>query len=398
MTAKRPHSLVLCALLLALSPMLAWAGETITLWHKEESELSRRTLEELCDMFAEQHNVAIETTRIDPTELAPVLIKNTMDGSGPDVAFVPADLVGHYRELKLSPISEELQSPDVKPLFLDTAKLQTTLYGAPILGGNHLMMYYNKRYVDKPARNWDELFAQHEKFQKMEIKTIGWHYSEPFWFVGFVGAFGGWPITEGQITLDTRALKDALIFYKSLADWGVIDKDCDYSCGAQRFYNGEYAYAINGDWAYSDVEKALGKDFGVAMIPAVGDRVVTPMFATTALVFPNQSLEGKKAAILKAFMRFMQGAEVQEHWYKAAGRFPVHSDVFQQFLSTADDNRKQALAELEVARIMPNDPNMAYIWQGLRKGMARFLTGTIDVGNVTDVMQKFVDHQRTKQN
>lgn len=363
----------------------------IILWHKETE--AKKFLEELCAEFGKKEQVTVKAEYIPINHLKQALIKSSFDGRLPDMALVPSDFAGISSLISLSEVPVSLKNADISENAYATIQHDGKIYGAPILGGNHIMLYYNKKKVKKPAATWDELFAQKPVLEQLGTKTIGWSYNDIYWFVGFVGAFGGCPVDGNTVSLNSKAMQDALIFYKSLSEKGLIPRDCNYECNTERFFSGEFAYTLNGDWAYLETEKALGKNFGVALIPLVGTEAVTPMYSTHALVFPGKSLQGSKADILKKFILTLQSEKIQRRWYTVLKRLPVHEKVLDEFKQQADPNQQQLLKQLDFARPMPSSPGMSFAWEGMRKGFSRFMTGSLDAKQAAELMQEIAESQ-----
>ncbi|MCI5157294.1 MAG: extracellular solute-binding protein [Candidatus Electrothrix sp. AUS1_2] len=379
------------ALFFLFTPPVHAEEMNIILWHKETA--SKEFISDLCAEFSKKHQVSVKAEYIPVNHFKQALIKSSLRGRLPDIALVPSDFVGLCSLINLSEIPASLNNPNIGENAYATVRVGGKIYGAPVLGGNHIMMYYNKEKVKTPATTWAELFAQKAELEQQGIKTIGWSYNDVYWFVGFMGAFGGWPMEGEKITLNTKAMQEALTFYKSLADKGLIPQDCNSGCSTERFFAGEFAYALNGDWAYLETEKALGKNFGVAVIPSIGTRPVTPMYSTHALIFPGKSLQGPKREILEQLIRTMQSEQVQRHWYTALKRLPVHEKVLAEFKQQADPNQQQLLKQLERARAMPGEPGMCYAWEGIRKGFYRFLAGSLDADQASALMQQVAEPQ-----
>lgn len=361
----------------------------IYLWHKEAT--AKEFIRDICAEFSKKHGVQIKAEYIPVNHLKQALIKRALRGRMPEIALVPSDFVGLFSLINLSEVPASLNNPDIGENAYGTVRIGGKIYGAPILGGNHIMMYYNKKKVKTPATTWAELYAQKAALEQQGVKPIGWSYNDVYWFVGFMGPFGGWPMEGGEITLNTKAMQDALTFYKSLADKGLIPRDCNSNCGTKRFFKGDFAYALNGDWAYLQTEKELGQDFGVAVIPSIGTKPVTPMYSTHALVFPGKALQGPKRKILEQFTMTMQSEPIQRRWYTALKRLPVHKKVLNDFKQQADPNQRQFLRQLEIARAMPSEPSMSYAWEGIRKGFYRFLAGSLDAKQASALMQKVAE-------
>ncbi|WP_417911595.1 sugar ABC transporter substrate-binding protein [Candidatus Electronema sp. TJ] len=363
----------------------------IIFWHKESD--STKFIDLACSEFSKENNVILKAEYIPVDQLKQELLKWSLRGKMPDVVFVPSDFIGIHAQLRLSEIPSSLKNPQISEECHATASSCGKLYGAPVLGGNHLMLLYNKRFVRQPAATWTELATQRTELERQDVELIGWNYNEMYWFVSFLGAFGGWPMKGGKITLDSQAMQEALRFYKSLADQGLVSRECGYDCCAKLFFAGKFAYALNGDWAYAQAEQALGENLGVAVIPALASGPAVPMFSTHVLIFPQDSLNGSKGEVLKKFILFMQSVEMQRRMRRELKRIPVHQKVLAEFQQEADANQQKILRQLELARAMPSEPGMTFAWEGMRKGFHRFMTGSVDAAQAAQLMQRIAENE-----
>jgi maltose-binding protein MalE len=365
--------------------------EGIILWHKETG--ARELLEQLCADFSSSHQVKVRVEYIPHDQIKQNLLKAATRKQMPDVVLVPSDFVGLYQELSLAAVPPELQNASIESIYLESIEYAGTFYGAPILGGNHLLLFYNKQFVTQAAQTWDALLEQKTAIEAQGVQVIGWNYPEMYWFIPFLGAFGGWPLEGETIRLNSPAMHQALRFYKSLADQGLVPQNCTYDCSLSRFMAGDFAYAINGDWAYAEIEQALGDKLGVAVLPAIGEKPLVPMFSSHALLFPNHSLHGPKAALLQKFLFFMQDAEPQGRWYEVAQRIPVEGEILKEIKKKACERQVEVFKQLEYARPMPNHPVMAFVWEAMRKGFLLFLTGSVDEKTASQYMQDLAEQR-----
>ncbi len=377
-----------CLVLVFLNPESFAAEKNIILWHKETG--ARELLESLCADFSSRYSIQVRMEYIPHDQMKQHLLKAVARKQAPDAVLVPSDFVGLYQELALAAVPLTLQHPDIEAKYLASVEHAGTYYGAPIVGGNHLLLFYNKKFVRQAAQTWEELLKQKKDIEAQGVQVIGWNYQEMYWFVPFLGAFGGWPL-EGH--LDSPAMHQALVFYKSLADQGLIPHSCTYDCSLSRFVAEEFAYAINGDWAYAEIAQALGDKLGLALLPSIADKALVPMFSSHALLFPNHSLSGPKASELQQFILFMQQPENQGRWYSTTKRIPVLGKVLKDIRENADAQQQQILRQLDFAQPMPNDPVMAFVWEALRKGFLLFMTGSVDEKTASRYMQELTERQ-----
>lgn len=363
----------------------AQASPSITFWHNLSPEL----LNALCHTFTKQTGIAVNPKWYRGPDYAPALLNRVAADTLPDVALMPADMLALDRELRFSPIPPGLQSKSILPNTIRAGMHGNILLGAPTTWGNHLMLYYNRDYVTQPAATFAELEKQATALNAKGIKPLGFNFNEMYWFVPFMGAYGGWPLNEkGELTLNTHATEEALEFYFSLVSKGLTPADCDNACSLQRFAKGEFAYSIGGDWMYKELSEKLGTRFGVATLPNIGTRTLKPMYTSYLLTFPNHSLEGPKRAQLIKFLQFMQSPAIQRRWAKEGGLLPVDTVVFNETISQADANKQNLLRQLRQARPMPNERMMAHAWNGMAKGFTAMKNGRVDAEKAGLLMQQ----------
>ncbi len=303
----------------------------------------------------------------------------------PHLLLSPADVVGYHKHYRLSEVPANIRFPGVRPQYASAAQVDGKTYAVPILGGNHLLLFYNKKFVKKPAQTWDELAAQREELNKKGVGVIGWYYVEPYYFLPFLTAFGSWPLSRGTVNLDTVAMRKALEFYKSLSDRRLVPVDCGVDCPTRRFYGEKFAYAINGDWALHEASRELGSNFGVTAIPQIGKSELRSVRIPHALAFPGRSLSGPHRDTLIRFTQFLLSPEIQTRWMNEAQRIPA---LERDLPGNPDEILKLSLQEEKRALDLPSGCRTVFLWQTMRKGMATFFSGGNDAADVSSMMQK----------
>ena len=363
-------------------------------------ETAEHLLKEGVRQFEDETGYKVNLVFININKLKQVLIKGSIANSLPDVVLAPSDFVGLAPTINLSKVPSAIYNKDLMPESLGSVELEGAHYGVPVMGGNHLMLFYNKKWVKKPATSWQELQAQAIELRKKGVEPIGWNYPEMYWFMGFVGTFGGAPITDGKVSMNSQPFADGLTFYKGLADSGLISSSCNYDCAQKDFQEGRFAYVINGDWALGDFEHSLGDDLGIAVIPNIGDKPFRPLFSTVALLFPGLSLEGKKAKSLQALAQFFQEESFQGQQFSKMRFLPVNKKSFAKVKAGANQNIKMLLKQLAQGLPMSPAPMMTNAWTGMRKGFDRYMAGVLSAKEAAAYMQKFSerDYQKTRGN
>lgn len=316
-------------------------------------------------------------------------------GKAPDVILQPSDHLGLHQYAHYSEIDRNRLKADLSKRVWESAYSDGGLFGAPVFQGNHLMLYYNKSLSSQPAADWVDLFKQEADFKERGFRAISWSYDEPFWFLPFLGAFGGWPIQDGVITLDTPEMAKALEFYKSLRTRKLPAPDCSLPCTMDMFKKGKVAYTINGEWAAKEFHEVLGDNLGIAPIPQVEGRTVVATFATHVLAFPNQGLQGEHSELLYELINYLQSHEIQKQVWNVMGAIPVEQKAFQYAANNADDYRKDMITLMNNTRALPSDQAMTFIWDAIGKGFIRHQEGAVNAPQATKLMQKLADrHMR----
>lgn len=378
---------VFVALFCSLGAMTATATGPLVFWNNQQGA---SVVKGIANDFTRQSGIPVETTWIIQADYRTQLLRHAADGDPPDVALVAADFLSMNKELKFSEIPDQAKGRDIVPNALPSGRYEGHQLGAPIIWGNHLLLYYNKDFVTQPARSFAEMERQIPLFKARGVKPLGMNFGEMYWMVPFVGAYGGWPLgPKGELTLNTPAMTQALDYYFGLVKKGLTLKECRIDCALDRFMDGEFAYAINGDWAYRVLSENLGDKLGVAPLPVIDARKpLVPMFGAYVLVFPNRSLEGPKREALLKFLRYMQSPEVQRRWFREASLLPVNSKVFREVSAQANPYVKASLTQLASARAMPNDRGMAFAWDGMAKGYSSLYNNLSDPKQAAALMQQ----------
>lgn len=357
----------------------------LVLWNSQQAS---DITQQLGQAFGKKNGVTVDVSWINASDLRAMLLRHANEGDLPDVALIPGDLLSLSQEIKLSPLPEDLNANNILTEATQSGRYEGVLYGLPVIWGNHLMLFYNRSLVSQPAKSFEEMELQLPALKAKGVKALGMNFGEMYWFAPFMGAFDAWPLNErNQLTLNTPGTAQALEYYFGLVKKGLTLKECRFDCAQERFINGEFAYAINGDWAYRDLVQKLGPKLGVAMLPQAGQRSLVPMSSAYVLVFPNHGLNGPKRELLLRFARYMQSAEVQKRWARDAALLPVSEPIFREVTRNADANFRAFLGQLRRARAMPNTRAMAFAWDGMAKGFSSYYNNRSDATQAAAMMQ-----------
>ena len=376
-------SLYFVALLTLISPISLEATTStkyLTLWHtqtKHQAELIKSMVLEF-----NQNNKKVKIVAEEIMDINSALIKGALQGHLPDMALAPGDIVGLYKSVNFSKIPAEIL---IKPSFTSLSSLnqiEGETYGIPILGGNFLMLYYNKSLIKKPAPNWETMkLHKKELFQKGH-GLISWWYLEPYYFIPFLSPFLAKVINDGQPQLNHPEIHQAFSFYHTLAKEKLVEAECDYECSMERFFAGKDGYMINGDWALQFAYDRLGKNLGIAPLPKINNKQMAPVQTGFSLFFPRNSLEGPWGKQLTEFAKYFQSPEVHRRW-KDIKRIPDHPQILDEMEKNPINNQ---LMEMLAQSIPLKDPSsMIYLWPVLKKSMFLILK---NIGTSQSILPK----------
>lgn len=372
-----------------LTSHTAFAAD-ISIWYSHQSS---RFVEGLVQRFEQETGNRILLSQFKPSKIKAELLLGAQYGDLPDLALVPSDFLGLHQQMRLRPIVEQILSTDLSKDALKTAKVDDKYWGVPVIQGNHLMLFYNKSFVEKPIASWQELIKISQQYRDQNLMPIGWNYTDMYFFIPFVFAFDGQVLDGDMITLDTPEMVKALEYYQQLVAHQLIDNKCNYSCSQQRLIKGEEVYAINGDWAYQDLKDEMGDDFGVALLPTFNSKPMSSMKSTFVFTLPGKEpKDSKKANTIDAFLAFVQREDNQDWVYKKHHLLPVRQALFQQVIFQAKGDELVLLQQLEFAKPMSSDTNMAIVWAAMEKGFQRFKSG-LSAKESAQYMQKIADKQ-----
>lgn len=364
---------------------IAHSANSLVFWNSQQSS---DVVSSIVKGFVKKTGTPVDVNWIIHSDYRSSLLRHSFDGDLPDVALVPGDFLSMRAELKLSPIPSAALDRAILPNALAAGEYEGVVLGAPVVWGNHLMLYYNRDLIKVPATSFSELEAQAADLRAKGVKPLGMNFGEMYWLVPFLGAYGGWPLDkQGGITLNTKPMEQALDFYYGLVKKKLTDKQCRNDCTYERFVSGEFAYNMTGDWNYKDLKEKMGDKLGVTVLPTIDSKPMVPMFSSYVLIFPNDGLNGPKKAALLKFLKYMQSAETQKRWAIEGKLFPVNEKIFKEVTDKADDNMKASLQQLKQARAMPNERNMAFAWEGMAKGFSGRYNGRVTSEEASILMQ-----------
>jgi arabinogalactan oligomer/maltooligosaccharide transport system permease protein len=374
-------------IIISISSIYGNSKTTINIWHQMLYE-NRKALREVCDDY-EKNNLDIEInlTYRETEELRSSYQAAAMGGSGPELVYGPSDQVGPFSVMRIIQPLDDLFPDEYFDKFVKNAVVKSDgqIWMVGDVVGNHLMLIYNKDLISSPPKNTDELIEIGKKMTididgdgKIDQYGLVWNFTEPFFYVPWLGGFGDWLLTEDNSpNLNTNGNRKAFQFIKSLRDeHKIIPKECDYEIANAMFKMGRAAMIINGDWSWGDYKGVI--DFGIERLPKVSEtgNWPSPLVSTKGYSI-NINTKGEKLLETIELMQYLTSPTIQLYFTENLNSQP-------SAIAALDDSRVknnillQKSAEIiEVGRPMPIIPEMRAIWDALREQYQAVLGGTV---------------------
>lgn len=392
------HALRLIIIAMSFFCSTVFAQDELRVVYAYGHEHKKAVLSNILEEFGQHHSLKINAEFLDQGDLKTSILRMKELNTLPDAIILPADHLGLHSFIRYSKVDPALFQASIPKRIWSSGMSDGHIYGAPLVQGNHLMMYYNKSMVAQPAANWSDLSKQHIDLATKGVATIAWSYDEAFWFLPFLGAFGGWPLHDGKIELNTAAMIAALDLYESIFDKKLVSALCSHQCIRDNFTTGKVAYIISGEWEGVDFYNKLGANLGVSAIPAAGDKKMISAFSTYVIAYPNNSLNGNKKTTLVQLTDYLQSTKIQKRIWDEVGAIPVEATAFASAQQTGKEYLRNTLNLMQDTKPLPADAAMSFIWDPLQKGLLRHRDNLMSSQETAAYMQLLAERNISKAN
>ncbi|MGH7496719.1 MAG: extracellular solute-binding protein [bacterium] len=396
-------TLVIVALLFVLTVFFLAFGSVerdpndLVIW-TQDLPAGRVVLDTLLARFQRQ-NPGIRASEIyyETEEIRSNFIIAAQGGSGPDLVYGPADMVGVFHVLGIiQPLNDFFSAAELAQFDpIAPVKYQGNLYLLADRVGNHLTLVYNKKLVPHPPRTSAELMEMGRHLSKdtdgdgkIDQYALAWNFIEPFFFIPFLGGYGGWVMDgEAHPTLNTPATIAACEFIVRLREEKIVPHECDLNLVNQLFKQNNAAMVINGPWSWGGYLDA-GIDIGVTRIPMVSETGLwpTPMVSATGYCL-NVNVTGERRERALKLLRFLIAPKNQLEYTRALRAIPSSLEARQDSIFVQDQILLGSQDQISVGRAMPIDPEMRAIWDAMRPAYQSILNGQLTPEQAAKKMQ-----------
>ena len=377
--------------------------EEIIIW-TQDLPPGRAVLDSLLSTFMQQNpEIKVSQRYYETEELRSNYIIAALGGSGPDLVYGPADQVGPFEIMgiiqPLDSLIEQAYFEKFDPKGV--VRFKGHVYQLADRIGNHLTLVYNRKLLAKPPQTTDELLAIGPSLTKdidgdglTDQYALVWNFIEPFFFVPFLGGYGGWVMDEnGRPTLDTPATVAACKFIVELREKKIIPHECDLDLANQLFKKQDAAMIINGPWSWGGYIDA-GVDIGLARIPMVSATGLwpTPMVSPTGFSL-NVNCVGERRERAVKILRFLTEPENTLAYTRKLSAIPARLEALMSPFVLENPILQRSQDQLTVGRPMPINPEMRAIWDAMRPPYQNIFNGRLTPEQAAKEMQRLADQK-----
>ncbi|MBB3139438.1 maltose/maltodextrin ABC transporter substrate-binding protein MalE [Halomonas organivorans] len=359
----------------AALPAMAFEDDSLTIWMGDNK--GPEGIREVADRFTADTGIAIDI--VHPDNLTDRFQQAAGSGQGPDIVIWAHDRMGEWAQSGL--LKRVAPGDAYRERYFDftwdAVVWNGETYGYPI-SVESLGLIYNKALVKTPPESFAELAELDAELEQEGKKAILFDYGEPYYGWTLLAANGGYPFrrTEGGYDVDDIGVNNAGALagaehLQELIESGVLPEGTDYSMMDTRFNRGEVAAMISGPWAWGNLDKS-GIDYGVTLLPRVGDERAKPMFGVmTAMINSASPNDFLATEFLESYLLSEQGLRT----FNSDGSLgAVAHKAYQKDLAS-DPRIAATLENAELGVPMPNIPEMGAFWSAMEPALQNIGSG-----------------------
>lgn len=196
--------------------------------------------------------------------------------------------------------------------------------GIPLAGGNHQLLFYNKKYVNKKPETMEELISTSEKIKKEYNLEYGFVFPTGlcYFILPFLYGYGAdlWSSNSEPIPrlalYKTIGLLKELIYEKSILPikWEQTESN-------ECFMQGKAAFCISGDWNITGFDKATEHNLGICEIPKLNRECRST--ANASYLFISKFITKDLYYNIKEFCKKFLSEEIQTKVINELYRMPA---------------------------------------------------------------------------
>lgn len=292
----------------------------------------------LAEQFMEENpEITVDVTPIAWDVAHDRLITAIAGNETPDITQLGSTWAGEFAETgALEPVPETIDGSAFFESIWNTNLVDDTAYGVPWYVETRLLYYRTdiaeQAGITEPPADWDDLKAMARAMKERGGAPNGIGLGQSNWqeFLPFVWSNGGDVLAEdGSFSLDSPEVVEALEFYDSFFEEGLVEPQPEGFDMTPAFVQGTYPMFFSGPWHLALLEEAGGPEFAdsYAVAPIPGQDSATSFVGGSNLAVFEGS-DNRDAAW--AFVEFLTRPEIQAQWFEEVGALPAVESAWEE--------------------------------------------------------------------
>ena len=360
--------LVLSALILLPTKLLAWTNGELLIWMDNARADAMKRIAQKCE-----NDLGIKVSIETPQNITTDFPLAAEAGKGPDIVIWAHDKVGEWADGGL--IAQVEVGPEYAKNFFAKAWQATSheglSWGYPI-AMESVTLIYNKRLLKRPPPSQlSEVVSINAQLKEKSpgVNAILWDYDSAYYSWGVLASAGGYVFDKTSNGYNVRNVGVAtpgavagLNEIIALIRAGILPPYVTYSTAESLMAEGKVAMIISGPWAWSNL-LASGIDFELAPVPGVDGKPGHP-FVGVSLAYVNRSSPNINLApyFIEHYLLTDEGLTAINQ-AKPIG-VPALISLYQS-LSQSNARLRELNASLELGEVMPNIPEMGRFFSSM---------------------------------
>jgi arabinogalactan oligomer/maltooligosaccharide transport system substrate-binding protein len=354
---------------------------TLTIWH-DWSGAYLTAKQAIVQQYENLHpNVKINLVNQSDDTKTETAVKA---GNGPDIVQDPVDHVGTLAAAGVIVPIDSYESQSALTSTYTTTAAQSVEYNGHVYGVPEvteiLTIMYNKSLItaDQLPKTTDDMFTFEKSYAAAHSGAYGivWDVNNVYDDAGFFYGYGASLMdASGNTTISSSAGVAADTY---IAQYNtVLPKDINGQTATALFNSGKAAAIIDGPWAYTGYEQAIGpSNLGFATLPVVNstNQPVKPFVGGKAFMLTRNA---KNPALAVDFMKFFTNASNQATMCSSTGEIPSNLAAGQDPQITGNAAISAFVAQVKTGGVpFPNTPYMGQVWTPMGKALSAVWTGS----------------------
>lgn len=278
----------------------------------------------------------------------------------------------------------EIREKDFPKTAIDAVTYQNKMVAYPFYFDTSLLLY-NKNYVQEVPASMDEMLAFAESFEapKGVENILKWDCSNGFrnyFFGGNYMEIAGPQGDDGSLLdLTNDSLYQALQYFQTMNDYFSIDvEEVTEEKLIEEFVSGKTVFVFGDTSWFSVLEKERMTNYGVALLPDLGETLDSRGIAVTNVAAINGFSNKQEEAV--AFVEALT-MEYSEDLYAMSGKVPVALTF-----DVTHEGCVMARKQYQICSQLPKLMNMGDFWVRFEIALAQIWKGS-DAATVMSTLE-----------